>query len=94
MRKIIEMLYDGKIDPEEAVDLNDSAYQAIIKKQEDAEKYLKQKLSAEDIERLDEYSDLEFERSSMCAYANFRYALKLGVLLMCEIFMDNDILQE
>ncbi len=89
MRTVLEMLYDGKIDPAEAVDVTDAVYQEIIKKHADAEKYLKQRLSEEDICQLDKYSDLEFERSSIYAYRNFRYGFKLATLLMYDLFIDN-----
>ncbi len=88
------MLYDGKIDPAEAVDVTDAVYQEIIKKHADAEKYLKQRLSEEDIGQLDKYSDLEFERSSIYAYRNFRYGFKLATLLMCDLFIDNTVHKE
>ncbi len=95
MLNIMEMLYDGKIDPAEAVTVcNEDSYKDIIKKQTETVGYLKQKLSEEDSRRLDDYTELEFQRSSMYAYANFRYAFKLAVMLMCEVFMDNEVLTD
>lgn len=95
MLNIMEMLYDGKIDPEEAVTVwKEKPYKDIIKKHSEIIGCLKQKLSEEDIKLLDDCADLEAHRSSMYTFANFSYAFKLGVILMCEVFMDNNVLIE
>lgn len=87
---IIHELYNGGIYPFESIVPTDPNYRPLEQKINEEREVLKEKLSKEDGERMDDLSDLYRESSTMYGYANFSHGFKLGALLMCEILGSED----
>ncbi len=94
MKKIIKMLYEGKIDPSGYVSPDNPEYQNIMDQEKEILDYLRQKLAEEDTERLNDLHTLSVDSTFQYAYAYFSYAFKLGMRLACEVFMDDRIFME
>lgn len=87
---IWEALYNGELYPGEEIVPRNPGYSALGEKIGKEREYFKSKLSPEDKERFEEWDGLLLTSSSMNSYANFSYGVKLGVLLMCEVFNGDD----
>lgn len=94
MKSIIQMIYDGEIDPGEIIIPQNEDYRSLTKQISDELNYFKRELSAEDIKRFEKLDDLIHTLISMYSYANFEYAFKFGTLLMAEIFFGYDAINE
>ncbi len=94
MVKIIEMLYDGKIDPSGYVGSDNPDLQKMIRKSINEWKVFRQNMSEEDAKRFDDLDDLDVNLTFKYAYEYFSYGFKLAVRLMCEVFADDRIFEE
>lgn len=93
MNNILEQLFGGEIYPAEQIIPADPAYRPTSLKIGEERENLKKKLCEEDSERLEKLNDMHMEVCSMNCYAGFSYGLKLGVLLMFELFQENSGLE-
>lgn len=86
MTSILNELYCGRVFPMEQIVPNDPGYFPLGKGIDEVFESLKQKLCEEDVIKLEKIITDCIEQSSMTEYAGFSYGLRLGVLLMSEVF--------
>lgn len=79
-------MYDGEFNPNETVVSGDPDYVAMSHQEGEEIEYIASRLTAEDKVRLDKLIDLMGETEHMNGYANFAYGLRIGILLMFELF--------
>ena len=88
MASVLEELYHGNIRPDAGIYPPDSPFvQAARVKHENLEK-LMAALDDSGKEMFEKYCEAQGDIESITRYDTFTYALKFGVLLMTEIFMD------
>ena len=84
---ILEKLYNGQVYPFENIVPQDKAYRAANRKICEIREYFSGNLSLEDKETFEEMNQLLHESTCIETYENFTYGFRLGVLLMCDVFM-------
>ena len=84
---ILEELYNGQVYPFEDIVPQTKAYRAANRKAGEIREYFSESLSPEDEEKFEEMNRLFHESTYIEAYENFTYGFRLGVLLMCDVFM-------
>jgi hypothetical protein len=88
MQSVLEELYYGNIRPDARCYGQDSPFaQAARLKQRNLEK-LMDTLNDSEKELFEKYSDAQADLEEITRYDTFTYALKFGILLMTEVFME------
>lgn len=87
---ILDRWYRGTLYPFEEIVPRNRNYYPLNEKIGSEREYFKGKLSSEDKERFEKWDELVLESSCMNGYANFSYGFKLGAMLMCEVFTEED----
>ena len=83
---IMEMLYNGRIYPQEAIMSQDERSEEAEAKVNSLFDDLHDRLNDKDKKQIEEIRDTMYESQSYAEEENFRYGLTLGVLLMQEIY--------
>ena len=84
---ILEELYNGRVYPFEDIVPQDKTYRTANRKVCEIREYFSVSLSPEDKEKFEEMNQLLHESTCIEAYENFTYGFRLGVLMMCDVFM-------
>ncbi len=87
MKSIIEELYYGNIHGDSRIYAKDSAFVQAAKRKLEHMSALNEILDGQGKEEFDKYCDAQGDIESITRYDTFTYALKLGILLMTEVFM-------
>jgi cytochrome c553 len=90
MKSILEELYYGKVYPAEASAASSEEFMRENKKSNEFMETLTKKLSEDDFKALDEYLSQRNVTSSLTQVQVFKYAFKLGSLIMTEVFMGKE----
>ena len=90
MKDIIRQLYDGEIYPAEDIRPTDPQYFIAGDKLHKEMEILKQRLSPEDLERLERMRDYQGDMCDIDAFDSFKHGFTLGALIMCELLMDGN----
>ena len=90
MRKTLEELYYGNIDPGEKQVTANSRLQHVIHRVTECEERLAELLGAEGCGTLEELTDAHQEINSITAVENFIVGFRLGARLIMECMDDND----
>ena len=90
MRKIIEDLYFGKINPCETVKMEDPFFMTATVKLDKLEKKLDAALKGEDLQLFHDFVNLMDELRGIAETGNFVAGFKLGVKLSIEALYDED----
>lgn len=85
---LLENLYRGNINPVEDTLSSATTYQALVEEIDRKQAVLQQSLSKEQSNSLVDLGALYEDASIQYAYAGFCQGLKLGTLLMAEIFQN------
>ncbi|MCD8231110.1 MAG: hypothetical protein LUD14_04690 [Clostridiales bacterium] len=83
---IMELLYNGKIYPQEAIMSQDERFTEAEEKVNELFDDLHDRLNDKDKKQIEEVRDTMYESQSYAEEEHFRYGLTLGVLLMQEIY--------
>lgn len=83
---IMELLYNGKIYPQEAIMSQDERFTEAEEKVNELFDDLHDRLNDKDKKQIEEVRDTMYESQSYAEEEHFRYGLILGVLLMQEIY--------
>lgn len=81
LMRFLKKLYEQGIYPSEEIVPADPAYKTVFEKLESEFLALQASLPPASCERLEALKALSLEESSLYAYANFAYGLRLGLLL-------------
>ncbi len=87
MRSIIEELYYGNIHGDSRMYAQDSAFVQAAKRKVKHMNALTEILDEQGKEEFDQYCEAQGDIEGITRYDTFTYALKLGILLMTEVFM-------
>jgi hypothetical protein len=87
MNKILQALYVGHVPGWECHASMTPEGKAVNQKIHDEKKYFSGVLSKEDCKRLHELDDMYRRSNSFENMNSFIYAFRLGVMLMCDVFM-------
>jgi hypothetical protein len=90
MRKILNDLYHGRYNAWEHRPSRTDETRAINQKIEDEKRYFSQKMSLDDFQRLQALENLYTEANNFEQVNAFTYGFKLGTMLMCDVFMDEN----
>ncbi len=90
MRKTLEELYYGNIDPGEKQVAANSRLQHVIHRVTECEERLTELLGAKGCDTLEELTDAQQEINSITAVENFIIGFRLGARLFMECMDDND----
>lgn len=90
MKTIFDKLFDGEIFPAEQIISRDPEYRPLGKQLGEQFESLKNMLPREEADRLQDLDDNYNKMSSITDFASFSYGLRLGVLLMFEVFAGED----
>jgi len=88
MRSVLEELYRGNIRPDSQVYSQDSPFVQAAKLKDRNLTKLMDRLDDSGKDLFEKYCDAQGEIEGITRYGTFTYALKFGVLLMAEIFMN------
>ncbi|MCC8105269.1 MAG: hypothetical protein LIO99_04530 [Clostridiales bacterium] len=83
---IMELLYNGKIYPQEAIMSQDERFTEAEEKVNELFDDLHDRLNDKDKKQIEEVRDTMYESQSYAEEEHFRYGLTLGILLMQEIY--------
>lgn len=83
---IIEDLYYGRLRPSELIKPNGPELQRINQRIIDSLQMLKERLSEEDFDQVDELLDLQSDSSSLHSALSFIQGYKIGALMMIDVF--------
>lgn len=89
MKSFLKDLYDGDINPTEAIKPNSPEYKTVHEKIDIERAYLKQKLSPEDGTRFDEMEKLYLDAIDIDVFTGFSHGMKLGLLLALELLAED-----
>ena len=89
-KTLLEQMYDGEFYPNETVVSGDPDYVAMSHREGEEIEYIASQLNYEDKVRFDKLIDLMGETEHMNGYANFAYGFRTGILLMFELFADEN----
>lgn len=82
---IIEDLYYGRLRPNELIKPNDPEMQKINQRIIDSLQMLKERLSEEDFDQVDELLNLQSDSSSLHSALSFIQGYKIGALMMIDV---------
>ena len=88
MSSVMEELYYGNIRPDSRFYGQDSHFVKAAKLKNTNLEKLMALLNEEEKELFEKYCDNQGDIESITRYDTFSYALKFGILLMAEVFMD------
>lgn len=88
MKSILHDLYAGKVTPWERRISDNPKYKEIIKKLDEEEHYLMDKLPAKDVQHLQNFKKLSYQAMAIDEVEIFRSGYKLGALMMMEVLED------
>ena len=83
---IMELLYNGRIYPQEAIMSQDERFTEAEEKVSELFDDLHDRLNDKDKKQIEEVRDTMYESQSYAEEEHFRYGLTLGILLMQEIY--------
>lgn len=83
---IMELLYNGKIYPQEAIMSQDERFTEAEEKVNELFDDLHDRQNDKDKKQIEEVRDTMYESQSYAEEEHFRYGLTLGILLMQEIY--------
>ncbi|MCD7920697.1 MAG: hypothetical protein LUG45_11650 [Clostridiales bacterium] len=83
---IMELLYNGRIYPQEAIMSQDERFTEAEEKVNELFDDLHDRLNDKDKKQIEEVRDTMYESQSYAEEEHFRYGLTLGILLMQEIY--------
>lgn len=84
MRKLLEQLYNGQLNPLEQIVSKDPAYHTINRQITEAMNMWQGRLAEEDYEELEQLLDLRSRLETLDMLASFEYGFQLGVSLIVE----------
>ena len=90
MKNILYDLYYGRISGWERRPSRTAAYTAINRKIADEKQYLAEKLLADDCQRFQALEVLYTQAHEFEQLDAYRFGFRLGVMLMCAVFMGED----
>ena len=90
MNNIIDDLFHSNINPSERFYPQTPEYLKAAKLRDMHYEKLEKALNEEEMEAFDKYCDAQGEIEGIGRYDIFSYALKVGILLMAEIFMGGE----
>lgn len=90
MTSIIEELYQGNINPSAVIHSQDSPAEKAADRKRRYLDELMEKMDEGTKEVFNRYCDAQANVDEIIQYDTFAYAMKVGVLLMAEIFMSTD----
>ena len=90
MQSIIKELYYGNICPNRNIHGQDSPFVKAARIKVDCMKQLKEKLDHSEYELFEKYCEANSEIEGIMSINTFDYALRFGILLMIEIFSDEN----
>lgn len=86
MRRVLEEIYHGNLNPEERMVPKDPEYRPLNRKISQLMEEAKQRLSKSEFAALEQILDLNGESSSMVASEAFAQGFRMGALVMMEVF--------
>jgi len=89
-KSLLERLYAGEFYPAEKVVPGDPDYVSIGHKVGDEIEYVSSRLDGEDNTRFQALLDLMGDMEFIRGYSEFAYGLRTGILLMIELFFNED----
>ncbi len=89
-KSLLRRLYDGEFFPSEQVVSGNPDYVSISHKVGDEIEYVVSRLNGEDNARFQTLVDRMGELEDISGYSNFAYGLHTGILLMMELFFNED----
>jgi len=90
MKSILEKLYFGRIAPWERRTNRSEERRELGRKIEDEKRYFIQKMSLDDCQRFQALDGLYSQANEFEQIDAFSSGFKLGIMLMCAVFMDDD----
>jgi len=90
MQSIIRELYNGEVSPDSKNYEQDSVYQEAVRVKNVYLDKLTATLDESEKELLEKYGEARATVDSIVNFDNFSYALRLGVLLMVEVFTNGN----
>jgi hypothetical protein len=94
MKNILEELYCRNIRPDSRCYGPESPFAEAARLKRKSHEKLMERLNTSEKELFEEYCDAQGEMESITRYDTFTYALRFGILLMTEIFMDKEEINE
>lgn len=88
MKSILHDLYIGKVTPWERRISDNPKYKEIIKKLDEEEHYLMDKLSTKDVQHLQDFKKLSYQAMAIDEVEIFKAGYKLGALMIMEVLED------
>ena len=89
-KSLLQQIYDGEFYPGETVVSSDPDYESKGNQGGEEIDYILSRLNDEDKVRFDKLMDLVGDMEHMNGYANFTYGLRTGILLMFELFANEN----
>ena len=90
MQSILEELYYGNIRPDSRHYEDDSPFMEAVRRKNQCLEKLTEAMSDYEKDLFEKYCNAQDEIASITRYDTFSYALKFGVLLMKEVFTDEE----
>jgi len=90
MKNILHDLYDGRFCAYERQPVRTAENIATHRKIEDEKRYFIQKMSLDDCKRFEELECLYMQTNDFEQKDAFSYGFKLGTMLMCAVFTDEN----
>lgn len=94
MKNVLNDLYYGRVSAWERRPIRTDEEKAINSKIEAEKRYFIEKMSLDDCQRFQALENLYTQAHEFDEIDAFRYGLKLGVMLMSAVFMDEDELSQ
>ena len=92
MKNIFKDLFYGRISGWERRPNYTAEDKAIYSKIEDERRYFISKMSLDDVERFQAFENLYIQSNEINEIDIFQYGFRLGTMLMCGVFMDENVL--
>lgn len=89
-KSVLQDLYRGRINAWERQSIHTAENIAVNRRIEDEKRYFIQKMSLDDVQRFEALENLYFQSSDFEQEDSFTYGFKLGAMLMCAVFMDDN----
>ena len=87
MKNILHDLYYGRVSGWERRPVRTAEENAVNRKIEDEKRYFVGKMSLDDVQRFQELENLYTQAHEFDEIDAYRYGFKLGVMIMCAVFM-------
>lgn len=89
-KSIMADLYHGRINAWERRPTRTTENIAVNQKIEDEKRYFVQKISLDDVQRFETLENLYSQSNDFEQESAFSYGFKLGTMLMCAVFTDDN----